>query len=79
MPRRIRSNRRRSKINVLFGCGPPVMLQQSAESLVAMNWETVTSYDAVSSGGIVNQIEYAYDDFARLIQEYQSHSGGVVP
>jgi len=41
--------------------------------------EKVTSYDnaAVGSGNIVNEVQYAYDNFSQPTTEYQSHSGAV--
>ena len=40
---------------------------------------TVTSYDnaTVGQGNIVNQVELAYNSFAQLTSDYQSHSGAV--
>lgn len=37
----------------------------------------VTSYDAASSGGIVNQVQRAFNGLGQMIAEYQSHSGAV--
>jgi len=39
--------------------------------------EKVTSYDAASSGNVVNEVEYAYNDFGQLITEYEAHDGAV--
>ena len=41
--------------------------------------ETITSYDnaTVGSGSIVNEVEFAYNDFGQLTDDYQSHSGAV--
>ena len=43
--------------------------------------ETLTSYDnaTVGSGNIVNEVEFTYNEFSQLTQDYQSHSGGVTP
>ena len=59
----------------------------SAVRRIAMTYEvrgmreTLTSYDhaTVGSGSIVNEVEFAYNDFSQLTQDYQSHSGGVTP
>jgi hypothetical protein len=42
--------------------------------------EKVTSYDnaTVGSGSIVNEVQRAYNAFAQLTTEYQSHTGAVV-
>jgi len=37
----------------------------------------VTSYDATTSGNIVNQIQRAFNGLGQLITEWQSHSGAV--
>ena len=37
----------------------------------------VTSYDAASSGSVVNQVQRAYNGLGQLITEYQAHSGSV--
>ena len=37
----------------------------------------VTSYDAATSGSIVNQIQRVFNGIGQLITEYQSHSGAV--
>ncbi len=37
----------------------------------------ITSYDAASSGNIVNQIQREYNGLGQLTKEYQSHSGAV--
>ena len=37
----------------------------------------ITSYDAVSSGNIVNQIQREFNGLGQMITEYQSHSGAV--
>jgi YD repeat-containing protein len=41
--------------------------------------ETITSWNnaAVTSGDIVNQVQFTYNDFAQLTADYQSHSGAV--
>lgn len=41
--------------------------------------EKLTSYDnaTVSSGSIVNETQFAYNEFAQLIADYQSHGGSV--
>ena len=41
--------------------------------------ETITSYDnpTVGSGSIVNEVQFAYDDFGQLVTEYQEHGGAV--
>jgi RHS repeat-associated protein len=41
--------------------------------------QNVTSYDnaTVGSGTVLNDVQFAYNDFAQLITEYQSHSGAV--
>ncbi|OYW22804.1 MAG: hypothetical protein B7Z55_04215, partial [Planctomycetales bacterium 12-60-4] len=41
--------------------------------------ETITSYDnpAVGSGSVLNQCQYEYNDFSRLITEYQAQGGSV--
>lgn len=41
--------------------------------------QKITSYDnaAVGSGSIVNEVQQAYNSFAQLSAEYQSHSGAV--
>ena len=36
-----------------------------------------TSYDAASSGNIVNQVQQVYNGLGQLITEYQSHAGVV--
>src|SRR5581483_1977608 len=36
-----------------------------------------TSYDAASSGSIVNQVEDVYNGLGQLITEYQAHGGAV--
>ena len=43
--------------------------------------QNVTSYDnaTVGLGNVVNDVQYAYNSFAELITEYQSHSGAVIP
>ena len=38
---------------------------------------TVSSYDAATSGSILNQVLYVYDGFGRVLREYQSHTGAV--
>lgn len=39
----------------------------------------LSSYDyaTVGSGSLVNEVQFAYNDFGQLIAEYQSHSGAV--
>ena len=37
--------------------------------------EKVTSYDAESSGNVVNEIVRTYNDLGMLYQEYQEHEG----
>jgi RHS repeat-associated protein len=37
----------------------------------------VTSYDAASSGNVVNQVQRAFNGLGQLVTEYQSHSGAV--
>lgn len=39
----------------------------------------LTSYDnaTVGSGSLVNEVQFAYNDFGQLIADYQSHSGAV--
>ncbi len=39
--------------------------------------ETVTNYDAATSGSVVNQVRRTYDDFGLLSIEYQEHGGAV--
>ena len=41
--------------------------------------QNVTSYDnaTVGQGNIVNQVQLAYNNFAQLMTDYQSHSGAV--
>ena len=41
--------------------------------------EKITSYDnpTVGSGSIVNEVQFAYDDFGQLVTEYQEHGGAV--
>jgi len=41
--------------------------------------QTVTSYDnaAVGSGNVVNDVQFAYNDFGQRTTSYQSHSGAV--
>jgi RHS repeat-associated protein len=41
--------------------------------------DKITSYDnaTVGSGTIVNEVQFAYNDFSQLITEYQAHSGAV--
>lgn len=41
--------------------------------------ENITSYDnaTVGSGSVVNDVQFAYNDFAQLTHDYQSHSGAV--
>ncbi len=41
--------------------------------------ENLTSYDnaTVSSGSVVNDVEFAYNDFSQLTQDYQAHGGAV--
>ncbi|MDB5337519.1 MAG: hypothetical protein JWN70_3138 [Planctomycetaceae bacterium] len=43
--------------------------------------EHLTSYDdaTVSMGAIINDCQYAYNDFGQLTVEYQSHDGAVDP
>jgi RHS repeat-associated protein len=41
------------------------------------NLYQLTTYNAASSGSVVNQIQRAYNNFGQLITEYQEHSGGV--
>src|SRR5262249_8406053 len=36
-----------------------------------------TSYNAVSGGSIVNQVQQVYNGLSQLITEYQANSGGV--
>ncbi len=36
---------------------------------------SITSYDAASSGNVVNEVEREYDDFGLLSKEYQEHNG----
>lgn len=40
---------------------------------------TLTSWDSasVSAGSVVNQCQFAYNDFSQLITDYQEHSGAV--
>ena len=38
----------------------------------------VTTYNAVTGGSIVNQVENLYHGLGQLAQQYQSHSGAVV-
>ncbi|MBK9140572.1 MAG: hypothetical protein IPM17_17760 [Verrucomicrobia bacterium] len=42
--------------------------------------EKISSYDnaTVGSGTIVNEVQFAYNDFSLLTADYQSHSGAVV-
>ena len=37
--------------------------------------ETLTSYDAASSGNVVNEVLFEYDDAGLLSKEYQEHAG----
>lgn len=37
----------------------------------------VTSYNAASSGSVVNEVAFTYDAFRNLIKDQQSHSGAV--
>lgn len=39
--------------------------------------ETVTSFSAVSGGSVVNEVEFAYNDFGQLATERQEHGGSV--
>jgi RHS repeat-associated protein len=41
--------------------------------------ESLTSYDnaSVGSGTVVNEVQFAYNDFGQLSTDYQSHSGAV--
>lgn len=41
--------------------------------------ETITSFDnaTVGQGNIVNQVQFAYNDFGQITDDYQSHSGVV--
>lgn len=41
--------------------------------------ENLTSYDnsSVGSGSIVNDVEFAYNDFSQLTHDYQAHGGAV--
>lgn len=41
--------------------------------------EKVTSYDnaTVGSGTVVNEVQFAYNDFGQLITDYQAHGGAV--
>ena len=41
--------------------------------------ETVTSYGDLDGTTVVNQVEYAYDGWGNLIQEWQAHDGAVDP
>jgi RHS repeat-associated protein len=38
----------------------------------------LTSYDAVTGGAIVNQVQRVYNGLGQMTREYQSHSGAVV-
>jgi RHS repeat-associated protein len=38
---------------------------------------SVTSYDAATSGSIVNQVVYERNGFGQTVKEYQSHAGAV--
>jgi RHS repeat-associated protein len=40
----------------------------------------VTSWNnaSVSSGSIINEVQFVYDNFGRLITDYQSHGGAVI-
>ncbi len=38
---------------------------------------TTTTYDAATSGGVINQVEDVYNGFGQLVTEYQEHSGVV--
>jgi RHS repeat-associated protein len=56
-----------------------------AAKRITMTWEIrgpaqkVTTYDnaTVGSGTIVNEVQFAYNDFSQVTTEYQSHSGAV--
>lgn len=41
--------------------------------------ETITSYDnaTVGSGSVINEVQFAYNDFSQLTTDYQSNSGSV--
>ena len=41
--------------------------------------EKITSYDnpTVGAGSVVNQVQFAYDDFGQLVTEYHEHGGAV--
>ena len=41
--------------------------------------ESVTSYDngTVGSGNVVNEVEFAHNDFGQLTHDYQAHAGAV--
>lgn len=36
-----------------------------------------TSYDAVSGGNVVNQVQWVYNGLGQLVTEYQAHNGAV--
>ena len=38
---------------------------------------SVLSYNAVSGGSVVNDVEMAYNDFGKLTAETQEHDGAV--
>jgi YD repeat-containing protein len=41
--------------------------------------EKITSYDnaTVGSGGVVNEVQFAYNDFGQITHDYQAHGGTV--
>ncbi|QOV92115.1 RHS repeat-associated core domain-containing protein [Humisphaera borealis] len=39
--------------------------------------EKFTSYDAASSGSVINEVQRAYNGLGQIITEYQAHSGAV--
>lgn len=41
--------------------------------------ETITSYDnaTVGTGSIVNEAQFAYNDFGQIDTDYQAHGGAV--
>jgi RHS repeat-associated protein len=43
------------------------------------NQATITSYDAVTGGNVVNQVKQSFNGLGQMTGEYQSHSGAVVP
>ena len=63
-----------------FGTGVDQRVKRISTSYNARRLiEKVTSYDnaTVGSGNVLNEVEYAYDDFNRITEDKQSHGGAT--